>query len=231
MPNQLLQLLPLDDQARLLQDAELIALNQREILIESEELIEQAYFPLTGIVSQLTVLKDGNAVESALIGSDGFVGLSSYLGNEISPMRFIVQVPGEAYRIPVVRLRNWVADIPRLQTLLGRYNDFLLAVASQSAACNRLHSVEQRCVRWLLRIHDRIEGDEMPLTQEFLAQMLGVRRASVSLAAGELQEAGLIRYAYGRVTILNRRGLEAVSCECTEAIERRYEALFASLMG
>lgn len=231
MPNSLLQLLPADDQARFLRDAELIALEQRSILIDSEEPIEHVYFPLAGIISQLTVLKDGDTVESAIIGNDGFVGLTSFLGAEISPMRYIVQVPGEAYRVPNARMRRWVSDLPRLQVLLSRYNDFLLAVASQSAACNRLHTVEQRCARWLLRIHDRIDGDEIPLTQEFLAAMLGVRRASVSIAAGVLQDAGLIRYSYGRIAIVNRQGLEGVVCECAEAIQRRYNSLFASLMG
>jgi CRP-like cAMP-binding protein len=217
--NRLLQLLPVEDQTRLLQDADLVTLTQREILIEPDERFEHAYFPDTCLISQLCVLNDGSAIESGLIGNEGFVGLTSFLGAELSPMRYVVHLPGYAYRMPVGRLRDWVSDVPRLQTLLGRYNDFLLAVASQSAACTGIHSV------------DRVPGNEIPLTHESLAQMLGVRRASVSVAAGLLQDKGVIRYAYGRVTIVDREALEAVSCECSEAVARRYQSLFASLMG
>ena len=231
MANHLLNLLSADDQERFLADCDRVALEQRQILIESEETIDHVFFPTSGVVSQLCVLSDGNAIESASIGADGFVGLTAYLGAEISPLRFLVQVPGEAWRIPAAKLRIWVSDLPRLQVLLGRYGDFLLAAASQVAACNQLHSVEQGCIRWLLGVHDRVSGDEFPLTQEMLAQMLGVRRASVSIAAGVLQDAGLIRYTYGRVVILDRTGLEEVACECAGAVLRRYQTLFASLMG
>jgi CRP-like cAMP-binding protein len=201
------------------------------MVIESEEFIEHVYFPIDCVVSQLTLLNDGNVIESATIGNEGYVGLTSYLGPETSPLRFMVQVPGEAMRLPAAKLRDWAQDLPRLQVLLGRYGDFLLSAASQTTACNRHHSVQQRCIRWLLRLHDRMPGDEFPLTQELLAQMLGVRRASVSIAAGNLQSQGFIRYTYGRVLILDRDGLERAGCECAEAIRRRYDALFSSLLG
>ena len=231
MSNALLDLLPARDQERFLKDCEAIDLEPRQLLIEADELIEHVFFPTSGVISQVIVLSDGNAVECGMIGNDGFIGLSAYLGAELSPTRFIVQIPGQALRLSSSKLRDHVMELPRLQTLLARYNDFLLAVAAQSAACNQLHSVTQRCARWLLRVHDRIEGNEFPLTQEFLAQLLGVRRASVSLAAGVLQDAGTIRYAYGRVTILDRAGLEGRACECAAAIKHRYDSLFASLMG
>ena len=231
MPNLLLNLLPLQDQETILRDCELVDLQPRQVLIEADERIQYIYFPITCVVSQVVILSDGNGIECGIIGRDGFIGLSAYLGTEISPMRFIVQVPGEAWRLPVSQLRIHVIELPRLQTLLARYNDFLLASASQSAACNQLHSVTQRCARWLLRVRGRIDSDSFPLTQELLAQLLGVRRASVSIAAGALQDARVITYAYGRITILNREGLEQMACECVAAMRRRYESLFASLMG
>jgi CRP-like cAMP-binding protein len=231
MNNRLLSLLPVADQQRLLADCDRVTLSQHQIVIESEELIEYVYFPVDCVISQLTTLTDGNVIESASIGNEGYVGLTSYLGAETSPLRFMVQVPGEAMRISATKLRDWAHDVPRLQVLLGRYGDFLLVAASQTTACNRQHSVQQRSIRWLLRLHDRLPGDEFPLTQELLAQMLGVRRASVSIAAGILQGAGLIRYTYGHVVILDREGLEQAACECAEVIRHRYETLFSSLLG
>jgi CRP-like cAMP-binding protein len=167
----------------------------------------------------------------ATIGSDGYIGLSSHVGDLVSPSRFVVQVPGDAWRIPCARLRNWMSELPRLQALLVRYNDFTLAVAAQASACNRLHRVEQRCARWLLRVRDLTKNEDVPITQDFLAQMLGVRRASVSIAASLLQDAGLIRYSYGRITIVDHPGLERVACECAATLRRRHEASFAPLMG
>jgi CRP-like cAMP-binding protein len=231
MNNLLLNLLPPEDQERLIGDCEPVELEPRQVLIEIDEPIEYVYFPTRGVISHVVGLSDGNFVECGVIGNDGYVGLSAHHGPELSPTRFVVQVAGEACRIDRAGLKTWITRVPRLQTLLSRYNDFLLAVAAQYAACNQLHTVTQRCARWLLRVHDRIEGDEFPLTQEFLAQMLGVRRASVSISAGELQDAGLIRYGYGRVTILERAGLEKAACECAAVMSRRYETLFASLMG
>jgi CRP-like cAMP-binding protein len=231
MSNLLLDTLAPVDQERFVQDCDAVELEQRQVLVEYDEPIEQVFFPLSGVIAQMAVLSDGNAIESGLIGNDGFVGLSSHFGAEISPMRFQVQVPGEALRISSSKMQVWVLELPRLQTLIARYNDFLLAMAAQGAACNRLHSVTQRCARWFLRVNDRIDGNEFALTQELLAQMLGVRRASVSVAAGELQDAGLIRYVYGRVAVLDEAGLEAVACECVAAARTRYERLFASLMG
>jgi CRP-like cAMP-binding protein len=229
--NFLLDLLPVQDQDRILQDCEQVAMEHRQVLIEAEQRIQHVYFPTSGVVSHLVVLNDGSSIESGMTGNDGFIGLSGYLGPELSPLRFIVQVPGSALRLTSTRLRYHAFEMPRLHSLLARYNDFLLANAAQSAACNRIHSVNQRCARWLLRIQDLIGSDEFPLTQETFAQLLGVRRASVSLAAGMLQDAGFIRYAYGRLSILDREGLEGIACECAAAIRRRHESLFASLMG
>jgi CRP-like cAMP-binding protein len=174
-------------------------------LIEADERVEHVYLPGSGIASKLTVLSDGCSVESTTIGRDGLIGLSAYLGSEISTSRFIVHVPGEALRITSQRLR---------------------AIAENNKSFTPCSiTTPQRCARWLLRVHDLVNGNEFPLTQESLAQMLGVRRASVSIAAGEMQDAGLIRYAYGHVTILDQSRLETVSCECVAVVRRRYQSI------
>jgi CRP-like cAMP-binding protein len=229
--NRLLEILPPDDQQALLNECDLLPMEARDILLDVDEPIDYVYFPVSGVVSQVVLLSDGSLVEATTIGKDGFVGLSAFLGREISPARFIVQVPGETLRMSRVKLADFVEEMPRLRTVLSRYTDFLFALASQSAACNRRHGVTARCARWLLRIHDLVDEDVFPLTQEFLAQMLGVRRASVTVAAGLLQEKGYIRYAYGRVTILDKEGLENSACECIGATRHRYASVFAPLMG
>jgi CRP-like cAMP-binding protein len=231
MPNLLLGLLPLQDQERVLQDCEQIDLLQRQVLIDAEERIQHIYFPTRGVVSHLVALNDGQSIECGLTGNEGFLGLSAYLGAEISPLRYTVQVPGTALRLTATRLRAHALEMPRLAILLARYNDFSFAMAAQSAACNQLHTITQRCARWLLRVQDLIEEAELPLTQESLAQLLGVRRASVSLAAGVLQEAQIIRFDYGRLRILDTGGLEQMACECIVALRHHHESLFASLMG
>lgn len=225
VPNQLLGLLTEDDRQLLLKECEVVPLAPRQILIEADERVEHVFLPTSGVVSKLTILSDGTSVESTTIGRDGLVGMSAYLGSQISSARFLVQVPGAALRLTPQRLRGIAEHSKSIPCLLNHYADYLIAVSAQSSACNRLHSVVQRCARWLLRVHDLIDGDEFPLTQESLAQMLGVRRASVSIAAGELQDAGLIKYAYGRVKIKDKPGLEAQSCECVAVIRRRYQTM------
>jgi CRP-like cAMP-binding protein len=225
VPNQLLCLLTEDDRQLLLKECEVVPLASRQILIEADERPEHVFLPTSGVISKLTILSDGGSVESTTIGRDGLVGLSAYLGTQISAARFLVLVPGEALRLRPQRLHAIAEHNKSIHRLLDHYADYLLAVSAQSAACNRLHSVVQRCARWLLRVHDLVDGNEFPLTQESLAQMLGVRRASVSIAAGELQDAGLIKYAYGRVRIKDQLGLEALSCECFAVIRRRYQTM------
>ena len=225
LANELLSLLSNEDQQLVFKECEPVSLEPRQTLIEADEPVEHVYFPLSGIVSVLAVLNDCNAIEAATIGNDGFAGLSTFLGSDVSPVRFIVQVRGEALRIPSQRLHQLADSQPQLRLVLGRYADFVLGVTAQTAACNRLHNVVQRCARWLLRVHDRLETNEFPLTQEFLAHMLGVRRASVSIAAGQLQDAGYIRYSYARVAILDKAGLESAACECLSVTRRRYETM------
>ena len=232
MDNSLLNLLPAQDKESFLASCDLVRLDQHALLIEVDEPIDYSYFPISGLVSLLVVMNDGSTVQAAMIGSEGYIGLSAFAGRELSPFRFVVQTPGEAWRLPSKDLHRWLDETPRLQSLTVRYNDFLLSVAGQTAACNELHSITERCARWMLRVQDRLPpGESFSLTQEALAQMLGVRRASVSQAASVLQSSGLISYAYGRITVLDLDGLEAASCECTADIRRRYDMLFASLMG
>jgi CRP-like cAMP-binding protein len=183
------------------------------------------YFPHRGVISMLTVMPDGSAVESATVGPEGMAGIPVFLGAEQMASNAFVQVPGEAARIEAGAFRRVIADSPALHRLLLRYTLALMNQMMQSAACNRTHAVEERCARWLLMTQDRVHGDTFPLTQEFLAQMLGVRRPTVSIAAGMLAKAGLISYVRGEMMILDRQALETASCECYRIIADEFEML------
>lgn len=174
----------------------------------------------------LTVLEDGESIEAATIGAEGMANVQVFLGTQKAPSRVVTQLTGRFLRMKTEHFRHHLADTPRLRAYLARYVDALLTLVSQSSACNRLHPIEQRCARWLLMTLDRAEGDEFELTQEFLSQMLGVRRASVSVSASALQDAGLIRYRHGKIMIVNRAGLEAASCECYGVIRRRFTNMY-----
>jgi CRP-like cAMP-binding protein len=177
-------------------------------------------------MSMLNFIDDGRAIEVGTIGPEGFVGLPVLFGAESAPSTTLVQVPGEGSRMTAAAFRSALGECPGFFALLMRYAQAFLNQVAQSATCNRLHSVEERCARWLLQTQDRVNGDtDFPLTQEFLAQMLGVRRPTVSIAAGMLQQAGLIRYVRGQMRILDRERLEAASCECYGIIRRGYERL------
>ncbi|MDP9236508.1 MAG: Crp/Fnr family transcriptional regulator [Chloroflexota bacterium] len=177
------------------------------------------------MISTLTVLDDGSAVEIATIGNEGMTDVSVFLGLEESDSRLLVQVPGTAMRMESGRFREHVEHIPILRTLLGYYTVSMLALVAQSAACNRMHPMVQRCARWMLMTHDRVDAAEFPLTHHFLATMLGVPRPRVSVAAKALQEAGLISYHRGKVTVLDRPGLEAATCECYRVVRERFDRL------
>lgn len=220
--NNLLASLPKEEYQRLLPKLETISLSLKQQLYLPNEPIEYVYFLNTGIVSLVNVLGDGRIVEVATVGNEGMIGTPILLGVDRIPAETFVQVPGDGLRIKVDVFRREVPLGSPLHNLLLRYTQLLMNHFMQSVACNQLHSVEERCCRWLLLTHDRVDSDEFPLTQEFLSQMLGVRRASVSVVAAILQKAGLISYHRGKITVLDRQGLEDASCECYQVVKQEY---------
>jgi CRP-like cAMP-binding protein len=224
--NRLLRTLSAAERQPLLPALALVPLPLREHLIEPDVPFPFVYFPLHGVVSLISTLKDGTQVEVATIGNEGLIGLPLVLYANTIPFTAFVQVSGEALRMDTeVFDRLLRAGTSALPQLLYRYSQALFNQLAQHVVCNRLHRIAQRCARWLLLTHDRVGRDTFPLTHDFLALMLGVRRASVTEVAGRLQNAGLIRYRLGIMTILDRAGLEAVSCECYGVIKQEYDRL------
>ena len=223
--NRILAALPEAEYARLAPALEPVSFELRQVLFDVDRPIDYVYFPEDCIASVVSVMADGSAVETATIGFEGVVGLPVFLGADRTPAQAFVQIPGEAYRIESGAFRQEIQRGGDLRDALSRYTQALFTQVAQSSACNRLHTMRERCARWLLQTHDRIGHDEFPLTQQFLSQMLGVRRATVTVAASELQNDGLITYEYGRITVRDRRGLEAASCECYEIIRREFARL------
>lgn len=223
--NQLLSALPKEEYQRLLPNLELVSLPLKQLIYAPSEPIEYVYFPLDGIISLVNVTQDGGTVEAATVGNEGMVGIPILLGSDRMVSQAIVQIVGKALRMKADVFKREVTPGSQLYKLLLHYTLALMNLISQSAACNRLHSVEERCCRWLLLCQDRVKSDSFLLTQEFLAQMLGVRRATVSGVAGTLQEAGLIRYSRGKITICDRPSLEAASCECYRIVKDEFDRL------
>ena len=188
-----------------------------------------AYFPIHAVTSSLTVMSDGDAIEVATVGNEGVVGASAFFGGETSSNRVIVQVAGDGLRVETEVLRREAGDDGPLRLLLVRYHAAFQAQVSQSVACNGLHTVQQRCCRWLLMTRDRVGSDDIQLTHEYLAMMLGVRRPSVTDVLRPLQEQGLIRNSRGKITLLDRKGVEAVCCECYRTVRDEYERLLGPL--
>ena len=226
--NRLLAALPPDEAAHLLPQLVPVSLRHAERLYAAGELIPHVYFPTTALVSLMIVMEDGKEVEMAAVGREGMAGLPVALGSDTDGHVAITQIPGEALRLGAGAFRAALMEMPGLQRLLSRYALTLLTQAGQAAACNGLHAIAERCARWLLEAHDRVGADTFLLTQDFLAAMLGVRRPSVTIAAGMLQQAGLITYHRGRVTILDREGLEASACECYRAIMEETDRLIGA---
>jgi CRP-like cAMP-binding protein len=222
--NALLHDLPADERKLIYSKLEPVTLKIHDVLHEAGTPIRFGYFPTSGIISILSVLKDGKSVEVGLVGREGFVGLPLAVGFRSSPTRAICQASGAGFRISASALTQLLPLCRRLEKGIDRYSLTLGMQASQVAACNGLHEVEARLARWLLMCHDRLDKDSVPITQEFLSQMLGIRRASVTVAAGGLQKAGLIGSTRGEVTILNRKGLEGLACECYGIINRQIES-------
>ncbi len=219
--NQILRALPKKECTQIFSSLEFVRLKLHQMLNEAGESIRSGYFMNEGLGSVLTVQPDGKSVEVGLIGKEGFVGLPVIFGFTTSATRVVTQADGTAYRIDVDTLRRILPQCPELARQLQRFSMILGMQSTQLAACNRLHQVEERLARWLLMSHDRIGGEFLPLTQEFLGQMLGIRRASVSVAAGALQQAGMIKYTRGSVTIRSRPKLEATSCDCYDVIKKQ----------
>lgn len=216
--NRILDCLPREDRALLGAKLSPVFLRVRTVLFEPGEVVDAVYFPLDGVISLVTPLEDGAIVEVATIGNEGLVGVPSIPGGALA-VRAISQVAGRCLTMSVDAFRDAVAASPPIDQLVQTYVLALFGQISQAAACNRLHTNEERLSRWLLMSHDRVGTDKFIITQEFLAQMLGSRRATVTLSAGVLQKAGLIRYHRGHVEIIDRPGLESVSCECYRVIK------------
>jgi len=223
--NRLLAQLPKAEFQRLLPNLLPVNLEFKRVLYEPRAPLDYAYFPERGVVSQLTVMEDGAGIEVATIGKEGMVGLPILFGMAEISSRLVVQVPASAFRMSAHVLRQETSGDTPLRRVLLRYNGAYLTQVSQSVGCNGLHSVPRRCCRWLLMTHDRVDGDEFPITHEFLAQMLGVRRPSITEVLQPLQEDGLIRYRRGSMTVLDRRGLEAASCECYRIVQDEFDRL------
>jgi CRP-like cAMP-binding protein len=220
--NRILTALPPSERQQLLKNVTTVTLPVKSVLFDAGGPINAVYFPIDGVISLVTPLQDGAIVEVATIGNEGIVGVPMVPGGGLA-VRAISQVAGRSLRMDAGTFLDWFDRSSAFQSLVDSYTQALFSQISQAAACNRLHSNEERLSRWLLMSHDRVGSDEFMITQEFLGQMLGARRATVSVSAGILQRAGLIRYSRGHVTIVDREGLESASCECYGVIEAGLE--------
>jgi CRP-like cAMP-binding protein len=223
--NHLLAALPAADFARLLPDLELIPMPLGWAVYESGGQMHYLYFPTTSIVSLLYVMESGASAEIAVAGNEGLVGISLFMGGESTPSRAVVQSGGDGYRLKANALKREFSTGGHLQHLALRYTQALITQMAQTAVCNRHHSVDQQLCRWLLLSLDRMENSELVMTQELIANMLGVRREGVTEAAGKLQKDGVIQYSRGRISVLSRAKLEARVCECYAVVRKEYERL------
>ena len=223
--NGLLEALPTADYALISRHLGAVDLERGRLLYDPGDRIDSVYFPINGVISLMTLMENGAAIESATIGREGALGLMAAVAPRQSLSRAIVQTPTQALRMGAAQLHEAWEKSPRIRDLIDRHNEALFGHALQSVACNALHAVEARFCRWLLTCHDRISGDTVALTQEFLADMLGVQRTTVTAVARSLQEKGAIRYRRGVVDILNRGILEQLTCECHAVIRATYERL------
>jgi CRP-like cAMP-binding protein len=225
--NRLLAGLPTKEYGRLARHLERVTLEARQLLYDVDRPIDYVYFPEDMVASVVSVMTDGTAVETATVGWEGMVGVQLFHGSDRMSAQAFCQVAGTALRMPAEAFRRAIARRGPLADLLHRYSLALLTLVGQSSACNRVHTMRERCARWLLMTHDRVGLDSFPLTQHFLSQMLGVGRAAVNKAIGSLEQDALIDYAYARVTLRDRPGLERASCECYIIIRREFDRLFA----
>ena len=229
--NHLLAALPEIEYERLASFLELVDLPLGKAVYESGRAISNVYFPITSIVSLLYVLESGASAEISVVGNEGIVGIALFMGGESMPNRAIVQSGGQAYRLDGATLKREFGRSGAFQHLLMRYTLALFSQMAQTAVCNRHHSVDQQLCRWLLLSHDRLSGDELVMTQELIADMLGVRREGVTEAAGHLQNAGLIHYSRGKITITDRPGLESRVCECYDVVRKEFKRLLPDVIA
>ena len=223
--NHLLAALPAAEYERLLPHLELVRMPLGAVLYESGGQLQHVYFPTNSIVSLLYVLEDGASAEIAVVGNEGILGISLFMGGETTPSRAVVQSAGYGYRLKAHLLKAEFNRAGPVLQLLLRYTQALITQMTQTAVCNRHHSVEQQLCRWLLLSLDRLSSSELNMTQELIANMLGVRREGVTEAAGNLQRAGLIRYSRGHIQILDRPGLERAVCECYSVVKKEFDRL------
>ena len=223
--NHLLASLPAHELAALMAPLARVRLESRDVLFEPGAPIRYVYFPETAVVSLVSEFEVGGVIEVGTAGCEGMAGLPVFLGEDTTTVRALIQIPGDAMRMDAERFARLAAVPGALHQVMLCYTLAFLTQVSQTAACNGAHLVEQRCARWLLTTHDRVAGDELPLTHEFLAFMLGVRRAGVTLAMRTLQDAGLVSYSRGHVTITDRTGLEGASCECYRTVHAHSQRL------
>lgn len=223
--NKLLAKLPREELEAISPELEPVQLELKQVLHSPFEPIEHVFFITRGVASLVNEPETGEIIELATIGPEGMVGFPVLLGTDSVPSRALMQIPGAGLRMTAADLQRALPRTPVLHKLLLRYTMALLNQIAQGTACNRLHEVQERCARWLLQTHDRVDGDSFPMTQEFLSQMLGVHRPTVSVAAAMLQKAGLIDYMRGQITVADRKGLEAASCSCYRIIREEYDRL------
>lgn len=229
MKNQLLELLQLSDTKILAPHLKLAKFEQHEVLFEADERIRHVYFPTTAVVSLVVTLSTGEMVEAAMVGKDGVVGAAAALDGKIALSRGIIQLGGEIMVCDTDALNSTALQSPKLLAMLIRHEQTVYAQAQQSAACFATHQVEARLCRWLLRARDLSGSDYLPFTQEYLGEMLGVRRTSVTAVAHTLQEAGLIKYARGKIQILDAEALQESACECYSSVKLLYEKLIGPI--
>ncbi len=227
--NHLLAALTAPEQERLFPQLELVPMPLGMVVHESGSRLGHVYFPTTCIVSLLYVMEDGASAEIAVVGNEGLVGVALFMGGETTPSRAVVQSAGYAYRLAGARLKEEFGRNGSMQHLMLRYTQALLTQMAQTAVCNRHHSVDQQLCRWLLLSLDRLPSNELTMTQELIANMLGVRREGVTQAAGHLQAAGLIKYSRGRITVIDRPGLEQRVCECYAVVKKEFDRLLPYL--
>ena len=223
--NHLLDALPASDYERLAPHLELVPMRLGDVLYESGVQLRYVYFPTTAILSLLYVMEDGASAEIAIVGNEGILGISLFMGGETTPSRAVVQSAGHAFRLKADLLKTEFGRFGPTMHLLLRYTQALITQMAQTAVCNRHHSVDQQLCRWLLLSLDRLQTSELSMTQELIANMLGVRREGVTEAAGKLQDAGLISYKRGRIAVLDRPGLEVRSCECYRVVKTEFDRL------
>ena len=229
--NHLLDALPKSDYERLASHLELVPMALGAVLYEPGVRMRHVYFPTTAIVSLLYVMEDGASAEIAIVGNEGMLGISLFMGGETTPSRAVVQSAGYGFRLEAQVLKEEFRRFGPMLHLLLRYTQALITQMAQTAVCNRHHSVDQQLCRWLLLSLDRLSSNEVSMTQELIANMLGVRREGVTEAAGKLQDAGLIRYRRGKITVLDRPALEARSCECYQVVKTEFDRLLPYVAG